>query len=109
MREIGVRADAVVERRQDAADGTRVDAAVGVPAHAAIDRAGVETRPTTDALEALAERRRENSRAAVVEQHEMELLGPVELSFAARAGDERGVDRDVLTAGGPGQQLEKDR
>src|SRR5205814_2364448 len=88
MRQVGIVLDAVVKRRQDAADRTGVDAAVSVPADAAIDGARVEARPAANALQALAKRRAEHARPAVVDDDEMELLGPVRLARPARAGDD---------------------
>ena len=85
----GFSADAVVQRRQDAADRPGVDAAVGVPADAAVHRAGVEARPAADALQRFAERRRQHARAAVVEQDQVKLLRPVALAGAARTGDDQ--------------------
>ena len=68
------------KRRQDAADRAGIDAAVGVAADAPVHRAGVEARPAADALQALAERRRQHARPAVVQQHQVELLRAVDLA-----------------------------
>ena len=71
-------------------DGPRVHTAIGMPADAAIHRAGVQAGTTANALQALAERRRQDARAAVVEDDEVKLLRSVAL--AGRRGP---VMRDV--------------
>src|SRR5207302_1697680 len=104
VRQVRVVGDAVVQRRQDTADRPRVDAAVGVAADAPVDRAGVQARPAADALQALAERRLQDARPAVVEQDEVELLRAVALARPAWAsacgsfGSARPVCRDRIAA-----------
>ncbi len=101
--------DRVVQRRQDAADRPRVDAAVGVPADAAVDRAGVQAGAAADALQALAERRRQHARPAVVQEDQVELLGPVALARPPRAGDKRRIHTKRLPRRPAGQELEEHR
>ena len=64
VRQMVIGSQAVVQRRQHGADRTRIDAAVGVPAHAAIDGTGIQTRAAANAEQALAQRTAEDSRAA---------------------------------------------
>src|SRR5829696_7244318 len=85
----------------DRPDRARVRGAVGVAAGLAVDRADVQAGPAADAVERLLELRAEEFRAAVVEQDQVELLRAVQLSLAARPGDEVGVDGDLLAGPAP--------
>ena len=102
MRVVG---HAVVQGRQDAADRPGVDAAVGVAADAAVDRAGVQAGAAADALQALAERRRQHPRPAVVQQHQVELLRTV---AGCHPGPGGRVGVHPLAGRGAGEQLQED-
>src|SRR5207245_4106506 len=52
VRQVRIFTHAVVQRREDAANGARVNSAVGVSADAAIDRTGIEAGPAANALQA---------------------------------------------------------
>src|SRR5262249_2177971 len=106
MRQIKVLGNAVIKRRQDAADRSRVDAAIGMAADPAVDWARIQARSAADALKALAERRRQHLGAAIVEQDEMKLLRSVELAWLFRPRDQRGVNRQRLPRRGPRQQFQ---
>src|SRR5216684_5667403 len=101
MRQMKVLGNAVIERRQDAADRPGVDAAVGMAADAAIDGARIQARAAADALKAFAERRCQHLGAAVVEQDEMKLFGAVELARLLRPRDQRRVNGERLPSRGP--------
>ena len=75
-----------------------IDPAVSVAADRVIDGAMVHARAAADAAQHVLEARAEHGRAAVVEDDDVVLLGPVRVSRAARAGGERGVD---ATSPGP--------
>ncbi len=78
------------------ADRPRIDAAVGVPADLLIHRAGVQARAAADAVEDLGQLAAEHLAAAVVDEHDVQLLGTVGLAGAARAGEDVRVDRELL-------------
>src|SRR5438105_3725940 len=105
MREIGVFADTVVKRSQDAADRAGVNASISMAAYATIDRAGIEAGPAANALQALAEWRGENFRPAVVQKDKMKFLRAVRLAGTARTGNEGRVHRQGLPRGCTGQQF----
>ena len=92
-------------RCQDRADRPRVDRAVRVPARARVDRADVEARAAADAVQSLpAHLVGEHARAAVVEQHDVQLLRPVAVGDA---GPERRVRVHALAGRGARQQLQE--
>src|SRR5262245_58426016 len=109
MRQIGVVSDAVVKGSQDAADWARVNTAVSVTADATIDGTRIQTRAAADALKRFTIRTSEDARSAIVEQHQMKLFWPIEVTRSARAGDHRRVDRQCLSRGGAGEQLQEHR
>src|SRR5262245_20640817 len=76
MRQMMIGREAVVERREHGADRPGIDTAISMAADGTIDRAGIQTRTAADAEQAFAQRPAENSRAAVVENHEMKLFRP---------------------------------
>ena len=94
-------------RREDRADRARVHRAVGVTAGARVDRADVEAGAAADAVRAPARptSSREHARAAVVEQHDVELLRPVALRDA---GPERRVRVHPLAGRRARQELQED-
>ena len=65
------------ERREDRPDRPGVHPAVGVPADLAVDRTHVEARAAADAFEDLVQLAAEHVGAAVVEDDDVELVGPV--------------------------------
>ena len=77
--------DALEQRRDDGADRTGVGRAVGLPAHAAPHRAGVEAGAAADAVERLLHVGAAQGRAAAVEDHQVQLLGAVGLVGAPAA------------------------
>src|SRR5918998_1493148 len=93
----------------DGPDRAGVRRAVGVAAGLAVDRADVQAGAAADAVERLLELRAQELRAAVVQQDQVKLLRPVQLTFTARAGDEVGVDRDLLPRPAPAEELDEDR
>ena len=98
--------DPLEHRRQDRADGPGVDRAIGMASGAAVDGADIEAGAAADAGEGLpSDRIREDARAAVVEQHEVEGLRPV---VGANSRPERGVRVHALARRRAGQQLQED-
>src|SRR5829696_6618860 len=95
--------------RYNGPDRTRVRRAVGVATGLAVDRADVQAGAAADAVEGLLELRAEKLRASVVQQDQVELLGPVQLSLTARPGDEVGVAGDLLSRSAPPEELDEDR
>ena len=76
-------------RRDDGADGSRVDPRKTVAADLAVDRAGVQTGAAANAVERLALAAvGQQPRAAVIEQHHVEFVGPVDFAAAPRAAEE---------------------
>src|SRR5581483_9271602 len=88
--------EAVHQRGEDRADRSSVDAAVRVPADLPEHRAHVLTGTAPDAVEHRAVLGRKQGRTAVVEDHDVELLGPVRLVAAARAVYHIDVGGDAL-------------
>src|SRR5829696_3647551 len=82
--------------RNDGPYGTGVRRAVGVAAGLAVDGADVQARAAADAVKGLLELRAEKPGASIIHKDEMELLGAVQLAFAAGSCDEIGVDGDLL-------------
>ena len=68
-------------------------------ADAPVDRAGVQTRPAADALQALAERGRQDARAAIVEDDQVKLGWPVQLAGVARSVAASNVTINFLLPG----------
>src|SRR5688572_14557444 len=99
--------EAVIKRREDRADRSGVDAAIGVATDAAIDRTGIQARPAADAEQTFAERAAENLGTAVVENDEVKLIRAVDLTGLARAGDELRVDRQFLPGRSAGKHLQE--
>src|SRR5258708_2579049 len=108
MRQVRVTLNAIEERRENAADRPGINAAVRMAADAAIDRTGIQARSATNALETFPEWRRQDLRAAVVQDHEVELVGSIQLAGASRSGNESGVYRQGLARGGAGEKLDEE-
>ena len=96
VRQMMIRRQPVVHRRQQRADRPRIHAAVSMAADVAKNRAGIQARAAANAKQALAQRTFENPRAAIVQQHDMKLFRPVKLSRSPRAVDDRGINRQLL-------------
>ena len=95
-------------RRDDGADRPGIDPRKTVAADLAIHRAVIQARAAADAVERLALLAiRQQLGAAVVEQHHVELIRPVDLLAAPRPGEKRSVDRERLAGGAAAQQLQK--
>src|SRR5260221_10364598 len=77
VRELAPLGQPAQARRDDRADRTGVRVAVGVAADAAIDRTHVLARAAADAAENLRAVAREHAAAAVVDEHDVQLLGTV--------------------------------
>ena len=73
------------QRREHRADRAAVDPAVGVAADLAVDGAHVEAGAAADAVEDLLQLGAEHVAAAVVEDHDVQLVGPVGLARAGAA------------------------
>src|SRR5262245_35698630 len=101
--------DAVVKRRQDASDRTRIHAAVGMAADSAINGASVQASAATNTLETFAKWRSEYLGSAVVENDQVELLRSILLARTACSRDNRRVYRQRLTCGCPCQKLQENR
>ncbi len=78
-----------------------------MPADREEDRAVVEAGGAADAAEHVVELSAEHGRAAVVEQHDVEFAGPVEIGGAFRSGGEGDVGRDFLPGGRTRQQAQQ--
>src|SRR5207245_8704916 len=72
-------------------------------------RARIETRPAANALQALAERRRQYLGPAIVQNDQVKFFGTILFAVAPGPGDQGRVDRESLSSGSPRQQLEKNR
>src|SRR4051794_7800950 len=107
MGQMKVLANTVIKWREDAANRSGVDAAIGMAADSAIDRTRIQTGAATDALQTFPKRRRQHLRSAIIEQNEMEFLGAVNLAGLTRSGDERGVNRERLAGRSACQQFQK--
>ena len=89
--------------------GPGVYPSVGVAAHRVVDRAVVEARAAADAAQHLAELASQHGGAPVVDEHDVELLGAVEVRAPARAGGDGGVGRHLLSGGAPREEPEHGR
>src|ERR1700732_5305195 len=88
-------------RADDRSDRTRIRRAVRVPAYAPINRAYIEARAASNAVERLAHDRIGQHRAApVVENHDVNLARPVDFRLAPRSIDEVRVGRQLLAGRG---------
>ena len=105
LRRLGLRRE---QRREDRAHRARIHPAVGVPAGLPVHGADVEARAAADAGEHLVVLGAEQRRSAVVEDHDVQLVGTVDLAGAARARDDRRVRREPLAGRGPGEQGEQE-
>ena len=76
--------------------GPAVDPAVGVAADLPVDGADVLAGAAADAVQDLLVAGAEDRRAAAVDDHDVHLLGPVDLALAARAARQAEVGRDRL-------------
>ena len=74
VRQVMVRGQAVVERREHGADRAGIDAAVGVAADVAIDRAGVQARAAANAEQAFAQAGRRESASGRCRESPGEIL-----------------------------------
>ena len=96
--------------RDDLADGAGVGGAVGVAADAGVHRAVVHAGAAADALQGLAQLLvGVGLAAAVVEEHQVHLLGAVPVAAPARAGDHVEVGRHRLPGGRAGEDGEQRR
>ena len=86
-----------------------IDPAIGVPADRGIDRAMVEAGRAAQAAQHVLELAAEQLGAAVVEQHDMVLLRPVEIARPARPGRDRRVGRKFLSRRRARQQAQQRR
>ena len=77
-----------------------------MPADRLVDRAVVHAGAAADAAEHVLELGAEHRRAAVVEEDDVVLLGPVEVARPARPGGEGRVDRHVLPGRRAGEEAE---
>ena len=82
--------------RQHRPHRTRINPAIGMAADRAIDRAMVHAGGATDAAQHVLELGAEHRRAAVVHQHHVIFLRPIQIARPPRAGGERGVDGKIL-------------
>src|SRR5262249_12934831 len=88
--------------REDGPDRSRVDRVIRVAAGPLVDRADVQAGAAADAVEGLAPGRvGEDAGPAVVQQDEVELLGPV---ARGHPGPERGIRVHSLPGGGAGEE-----
>ena len=99
----------IVQRREHGSDRSRVDAAVGVSAHVAINRTGIQAGTATDTKQALAQRSAKDLRAAVVHDDQVKLVRPVQFARLPGARDQRRVNRQLLTRRRTSQHLEQVR
>ena len=96
------------QRCNQRTDRTWIDAAVCVAADLSIDRTCIETRAAADARERLPrDRVTEHRRAAVVEQHDVQLLGPLVFGPPLRTRKQRLVCRESLSGARARQELQE--
>src|SRR6185503_18503652 len=95
-RQFGKAVEATKAWRDDRADGSRIDVAVGVAADAAVHGAGVQARPAADAAEDFGRLAGKHVRPAVVEEHDVQFLRPALVAGAARAANQRRVHGELL-------------
>src|SRR5208282_1389741 len=92
----------------DRPDRTRIDRAIRVAADAPVDRAYVQARAASNAIQSLAQNRIRNHRAApVVQDHHVHLAWPVEIALAPRTRDETGVGRELLPSRGAREDFQE--
>ncbi len=84
-----------------------IDPAIGVPADRGVDRTMVHARRAANATKHVLELAAEECAAAVVEQHDMILLRPVEILRPPRAGRYRRIGRELLASGRARQEAQQ--
>ena len=89
--------------REHRAHRSRIDPAIGVPADRAIDRAMVHAGGAADTAQHFLKVGPEHGRPAVIDQHDMVFLRPIQVARPPWTGGERGVDREILAGCRPGQ------
>src|SRR5437773_186406 len=109
MGQMGILTYAVIKRRKNAADGSAIDTAVSMAADPTIHRTGVEAGAAADTLQAFTKRRRQNLRAAVVENDQMKLLRTIQFSLTSFASEDGGINAQRLPRGAARQQFQEYR
>src|SRR5438067_5662183 len=109
VRQMMVGRQTVAEWCEHSTDRAGMDAAIGMAADAAINRAGIQASAAADAKQAFAQRAAENSRAAVIENDEVECFRPVQLAGLPRAGDDLRINRELLAGCSAGEDLQEVR
>src|SRR5688500_15252300 len=97
MRQVMIRCQAVIERRQDGSNRSGIDSAVCMSADRPINGTGIEACTAAYAKETFAQRTFEDSTTAVVEDYQVKLFGTIQLTRTAWSGDKGCVDRKFLT------------
>ena len=95
------------QRQQHRAHRPRVHRPVRRAASLAVHRAHVQAGAAADAGQHLAVAAAKQVRPPVVENDDVHLLRPVGLPLAARPGEERRVDRELLPRGRPRKQAQQ--
>ena len=95
MRQVGGLLEPGQQRHEHRAHRPRVDRPVRRAARLPVHRAHVQARAAADAREHLVIATAGELRPAVVEDHDVQLVGPVLLALAARPGDQRRVRRSA--------------
>jgi hypothetical protein len=107
-RQPGLVRDAHELRRDDGADGPRVDPRKTVAADLAVHRAGVQTGAAANAVKRLPLAAvGQQPRAAVIEQHHVEFVGAVDLAAAPRAAEKRRVDGEQLAGAAAAEEFQE--
>src|SRR6202041_439768 len=99
--------DADQRRGQDRTHRPRVDPAISMAADRGIDRAMVEARGASEAAQHVLELAADERGAAVVNKHDVVLLGPVEVARPAWPGRYRRVGREFLPRGRARQETQQ--
>src|SRR5215470_11040738 len=101
--------DADQTRGQYRAHWPRIDPAVGVTADRGIDRTVIETCRAANTTQHVLKFPTDQGAPAIVEQHDMILLGAVEITRPARSGRDRRIRREFLTGRRTRQQAQQGR
>ncbi len=95
------------QRREHRADRSAVDPAVRVATDLAVHGADVQARAAPDARQDLLHLGAEDLAASVVEDDDVQLVGTIGLTLAARPGDDVRVRRQVLPGAGSREQVDE--
>src|SRR5688572_19832487 len=109
MRQMVVRRESVIKRRQHRANWSGIDTAIRMSSDCAIDGTGIQAGTAANAKQTLPQWSFQNATPAVIQNHQMEFFRSVDFSSPTCTGDKRRIYRDLLTGGCSCENLQKRR